>query len=191
MLIVVGAVALWRRGSDLAWLAVVAVLVGILSEAHITWQIQRSKGILYVDIRHYIYLVPLIFVPIAALPRQVLILPVLLAQIWSSVPIVLETLEKPDVRGAVAYIDKYAAQSPILIAMQSAYLPAPRYEPLLEYYLLGVCDDLGHARRHEGGGTLVRASLVRVQAWTIYGFSPTPERVWASRRRHSLTISGC
>jgi hypothetical protein len=187
VLIVVGAVALWRRGSDLAWLAVVAALVGILSEAHITWQIQRSKGILYVDIRHYIYLVPLIFVPIAALPKQVLILPVLLAQIWSSVPIVLETLEKPDVRGAVAYIDKYAAQSSDSDRHAVAYLPAPWYEPLLEYYLLGVCDDLGHARRHEGWWNTSTCEFSEgPKPRTIYGFSPTPERVWASRRRLQL-----
>jgi len=188
VLILCGIAVLRKQGSTLAWLAVAAGIIGIASEAHITWQIQQSKGILYVDIRHYIYLVPLLFVPIVALPMRIFALPVVAVQIWSSVPIVTESLEKPDVRGAVAYIEKYAAQREDSDRHAVAYLPAPWYEPLLEYYLFGVCDDLGHARRHEGWWDTATCEFNEgPQPGTIYGFSPNPERAWAARRRLQLS----
>ncbi len=186
-LVFLGTWTLWRRGSPLSSLAIAAMAIGLLAEAHITWQIQQSKGILYVDIRHYIYLVPVLLMPIAAIPRYWATGLVLAIQLWASTPIVMEELEKPDVRTAVEYIHKYAAQRTDSDRHAIAYLPAPWYEPLLEYYLLGICDDLGHARRHEGWWNVKTCDFHEgPQPGTIYGFSPTPERAWASRRRLQL-----
>ena len=182
-----GVLVLLRKKSPLAWMVIAAGVVGVLAEVHITWQIAASKGILYVDIRHYIYLVPLMFVPVVALPQRWLPGLALLLQVYSSYPIVTESLEKPDVRNAVAYIDTYAAQRADSDRHAVAYLPAPWYEPLLEYYLLGVCDDLGHARRHEGWWNTSTCEFNEgPKPGTIYGFSPSPERAWASRRRLQL-----
>ena len=68
VLVIVGTVALIRQRRPLGSLIVMAVGIGLLAEAHILWQLNRSKGIVYVDVRHYIYLVPLLCAAIVSFP---------------------------------------------------------------------------------------------------------------------------
>lgn len=184
-LVVAGALLLWRRGPAarrLGTLIAIAAGVGLVAELHIVWQLQRSKGILYVDVRHYIYLAPLLLIGVATLPRHVAAALVLVLQLWTSVPMVV-SLEKPDVRSAVAWITRYA-DSP---AHGVAFLPAPWYQPIVERYLTGICPGLVHGRSHEGWWKLddCYQSDVPIPG-ALYGFPPDPDRLYASLRREEL-----
>jgi len=180
--ILIGTIYLFQRKSRLAWLITIAAGIGLLAELHIAWQLQRSKGILYIDIRHYIYLAPLLLIPVAAMRRHVVFAVVLILQLWVSGPMVT-SLEKPDVRRAVEYIHKYAAVPTNAIA----FLPAPWYQPIVEFYLTGPCPDLVHGRSREGWWQLKDCYFSEEPiANSVYGYPPDPDRVWASARRTQL-----
>ncbi|MFT5430373.1 MAG: hypothetical protein ACI9OJ_001047 [Myxococcota bacterium] len=182
-LVVVGSVMLFRSQRRLFWLVVSTASVGLVAELHILWQLQTSKGIVYVDVRHYIYLAPILLIPVAALRfgRGVCAALVTASLIASSIPMV--SLAKPDARNAIAYLKKFAAGPEHAIA----YLPAPWYESILEYYLFDICPDLVHARSREGWWDLETCEFSETpKEGTVYGFSPSPERAHLSTRRRGL-----
>ena len=172
----------WRqRRSPLGRLALVAVGLGLLAEAHILWQLHRSKGILYVDVRHYVYLVPLLGVSVAAARPRWVGMAALGLQLWTAIPLVTQ-LEKPDVRGAVSYIRPYLQPNHAV-----AFLPAPWYEPIVETYLLGICPELVHARSYDAWWSLDGCRQTeQPAAGSVYGFPFLPERMHALARRRQL-----
>lgn len=188
-LICAGTAMLWRQRGRLGRLGpliVVAAAVGLLAELHILWQLSRAKGITYVDVRHYIYLGPLLLlaVPATAIrwPRagHVAAALALSLQLWTSVGLL--STGKPDVRSAVEHMRPHLGPDHGI-----AFLPAPWYQSILEYYLFGVCPDLVHARSHEGWWTLDRCEQSEEPAPnSVYGFPPTPERMASSARRSQL-----
>jgi hypothetical protein len=177
-----GALFLIRRGHRLGSLILITLGIGFLAELHILWQLQRSKGILYVDIRHYVYAAPLLLLAIAALPRHVAAAAALGLQLVVSVPMV-SALEKPDVRRAAAWVTSYADGPEHGVA----FLPAPWYQPIVEYYVLGVCPELVHGRSHEGWW-LTKDCFQSEDPLegSLYGFPPNPERLHASSRRRQI-----
>jgi|GEM_PF-6495544 uncharacterized membrane protein (UPF0136 family) len=189
VLVAVGIIALIRQESRLGVLIAIALGIGLLAEAHILWQLNRSKGIVYVDVRHYIYLVPLLAAAVVSVPVRgpvPFFRPAAVAtlglHLWMVWPMVT-SLEKPDVRSAVAYVQSHAAPDQGI-----GFLPAPWYQPIVEHYLFGSCPKLIHARSHEGWWRLDTCEpLERPEENTIFGFPPTPERLHQSAQRRELT----
>jgi hypothetical protein len=171
----------WRKHRRLASLVLIALAVGAVAEAHILWQLKSAKGIIYVDVRHYLYLVPLMMAVVALLPYQSIAAGFLALQLSVSVPQVIY-MEKPDVRAASEYIKKYA-QSNHGVAL----LPAPWYQPILEKYLLGECDALIHARSYDAWWVFDSCTQHEMPvANSIYGFPGTAQRIYQSTRRKHL-----
>ncbi|MFT7626209.1 MAG: hypothetical protein ACI9WU_005404, partial [Myxococcota bacterium] len=138
------------------------------------------KGIVYVDVRHYLYLAPVLLVGAATLPRS-LGAAVLVLQLATSVPLV--STDKPDVRSAMAYVRKHATGPEHGVG----YLPAPWYEPLVEFYLTGACERLVHAHSREGWWSLDNCfySEFPVEG-AIYGYPPSAERFRQAAERTQL-----
>ena len=176
-----GTVRLVRRRSPLGSLTIVTAVVAVVAEAHIVWQLSRSKGIVYIDVRHYLWLGPILLAPVLVLPRHVAAAAVIGLELWTSVPMVT-TLEKPDVRSALSWVKKYAKKDHGV-----AFLPAPWYQPIVELYLFDVCPDLVHARGMDGWWRYDGCAFTEVPVDnSVYGFPWTPERIWQSTRRLNL-----
>ena len=180
VLAAVGAVLLVKSKRRLGRLVAIAIGVSIVAELHILWQLQQAKGIMYVDVRHYIWLAPVLAIGIAALPRTIPAGVVLVLQLWTAVVLVAQT-PKPDIRAATDYVAQHATGPEHAIG----FLPAPWYQPLVEYYLLGTCPGLVHGRSHEGWwSTADCTQYEKPRPGTLYGFPPTPERMhWSMRRQ--------
>lgn len=185
----VAALAVWgavRGRGPQRRLLVVAALVAVVAEVHITWQLSVAKGIIYVDIRHYIYLVPvLVEALVAALGsrwgRAVWLTPLIAAT--TSLPIALGQLPKPAAAEAVTWVREQALSPEHGIA----YLPAPWYSGIVELYLTGPCDGLVHGRSFEGWWSLESCALSESPvAGSVYGFPFGADRLWTSRLRRGL-----
>jgi hypothetical protein len=180
-LLAAGLFFLWRKHRRLASLLLVSLGVAVVAEAHILWQLSAVKGIVYIDVRHYLYLTPLIAAAIAAIPYSAIAAGYLAIQLSVSAPMV-SGLEKPDVRSAAQYIKKYAKPNHGV-----ALLPAPWYQPILEHYLLGECPGLVHGRSHDAWWSYGSCKQSETpQEGSIYGFPGTPERIYQSTRRKNL-----
>ena len=186
-LVVAGVIYLWRADHRrLAWLVISASLIGLVAELHITWQLGQSKGIVYVDVRHYLTLAPVLLLAVAALPKHVATAVAMALCLMTSVPMVT-SLEKPDVQAAAAYVKKYATTPEHGVG----FLPAPWYEPILERYLLaddGVCPGLTHGRSREGWWRWDNCFFSEEPILGgVYGFPPSPKRLHQASGRAQLT----
>jgi len=188
ILVIVGTVHLIRVQTRLGTLIGLAILFGLLAEAHILWQLHASKGILYIDVRHYLYLIPLLTAGVVATPIKgpiswatpsaVLVFFLHLAMVLP----MATSLEKPDVRSAVALIHSHAASDQAV-----GTLPAPWYDPIVEHYLLQGCPDLIHARSHDGWWSLDNCSSYETATdGSIFGFPPSPLRLHQAAQRTEL-----
>ncbi len=191
---VVAALAIWgavRGEGPVRRLLVVAAIVAIAAEVHITWQLSVAKGIVYIDVRHYIYLVPVITEALVALLRGQVgrrqvgriawVAPLVAAT--TALPIATGRLPKPAAAEAVTWVREQASSPEHGIA----YLPAPWYSGIIEVYLTGPCVGLVHGRSFEGWWSLETCALSETpQAGSIYGFPFGADRLWTSRSRRGL-----
>ena len=176
------ALGAWRSDGALRKLAWVAGALALLAELHVTWQIARSKGIVYVDIRHYVFLVPLVALLIAKAGRWAIPLAVAV-QLTTSAPMLSGTLDKPDARAAVSWVKRHA----VTPADAVSFLPAPWYSGIVEYYLLGVCPELVHGRSFDGWWTPATCALSEAALpGAVFGFPFGTERVWKAHRHREL-----
>ncbi len=172
-----------RSPAPLRRLALVAAAVAVLAEAHILWQLSRSKGIVYVDVRHYLAWLPLTAVLLAgARPWLVGLCAALM--LTTSAPMITGALQKPDAREAFEWLKARATGPEHGVSI----LPAPWYSAIGEYYLLGICDELVHGRSFEGWWEPGTCALhEQPKAGTMYGFPFGADRFWLSRLRRGLT----
>ncbi|MBT9557409.1 MAG: glycosyltransferase family 39 protein [Myxococcales bacterium] len=187
--VLVAALAGWggtRGRGPVRRLLVVAAVVAVVAEVHITWQLSAAKGIVYIDVRHYIYLVPIWVEALLAVlgsrwGRAAWLAPLVAAT--TSLPIALGQIPKPAAAEAVTWV-REQADSP---EHGIAYLPAPWYSGIIEVYLTGPCAGLVHGRSFEGWWSLESCALSERPAdGSVYGFPFGADRLWTSRLRRGL-----
>ncbi len=194
LLICLGAVAMtWRSHPITARLAACGVVASVLAEAHVLWQLSVAKGIVYVDVRHYGWLVPLLALPVAAaatalwhrstLGRGLAI--ALVAALVSANGVTTSTLlhtERPAVARAVAVVSSHATPRDAI-----AFLPAPWYQPMIELALFGRCLALTHGRHQDGWWRREDCGFEeQPRPDTVFGFPWTPERMRQTAQRHEI-----